>query len=431
MKKQFAGTVALIALVLCFFAVAAEEPAAGGAQEGSTPTLGPVRFFTDKPAAQKGWDAVFAGFKEKTGIEVEMTGYTEIDTYIASIKTGITSRQGPDVFTWWSNFKIADLAAEGLLEDVTDIFDDLGAKYSPGLLKSFTYEDRIYGAPLMINAWIMFYNKPVFESLGLQAPNSWNEFMDVCEALKAQGITPIAFTIDGGWTSFFWFQQILASNYPQAYYDILEGRKSWKSEEVVKTFELWKQFFDRGYFSDPGISLGEELPAMFAKGEVGMSYCGDWFTGFFDTVELKGGEDYSIFVVPPYIESRPKTVIYEVGPLCISANAQNKEAARMFVEYWLSEEGQEAFSRAMGVISANADVPGDFLDPVKKKISAEVFGDKDAELIVRFWEATLETITLPACAAFDKFVLDPASYMEVVEELDRLSSTAWAEHKAK
>ena len=413
---------------------ATETTAASVTEEETTTTealSGPLRLFTDKPGWQTGWDAVFAGFKEKTGVDVEMTGYTEIDTYTAAVKTGIPSNQGPDVFTWWSNYKIADLAKEGLLEDLSPLFEAEKGKYNPGILDSFSYEGAIYGAPVLVASWLMFYNKPVFEQYGLSEPATWDEFMNVCEALKSNGVTPIGFTIGGGWTSFFWFQQIFASNYPDAYYAVCQGEQSWKSEEVKKTFEIWKEMIDKGYFTDPGVDLGNDIPPMFAKGEVAMTYCGDWYTAYFDAIELKGGEDYSMFVIPPYETGRPKTVIYEAGPICISKNAQNKETAKKFIEYWISDEGQRIWSEAMKFVSPNSAVPKDHLDSVKQKISADVFGDPDAELIVRFWEATLETISLPACASFDKFVLAPDTYEDVMEELDQMSSKAWEEFKAK
>jgi len=420
--------------------VVAEEPVEEPAEEPAEPVeeevtedysdLGPLKLFTDKPGWQNGWDAMFAGFKEKTGIDVEMTGYTEIDTYIASVKTGISTQQGPDVFTWWSNYKLEDLAKEGLLADLSGFYEPIEGKYNPGILDSFSYEGKVYGAPVLVASWVMLYNMPVFEQYGLSEPTNWDEFIDVCETLKSNGVTPIALTISGGWTSFFWFQQILASNFPEAYKAVTAGEQSYESEEVEQTFLIWKDMIEKGYFTDPGVDLGEEIPPMFAKGEVAMTYCGDWYTAYFDQIELAGGEDYSIFVIPPKEENVPKTVIFEAGPLCISANASNMKAAELFVEYWLSDEGQQIWSETMNFVSPNADVPTEHLDDVKKKIAVDVFGDPDAQLIVRFWEATLDTISLPACAAFDKFVLNPDSYKEVMAELDKLSNEAWEEFRA-
>ena len=169
----------------------------------------------------------------------------------------------------------------------------------------------------------------------------------------------------------------------------------------------------------------------FAKGTVAMTLCGDWYTSSFDAAGLKGGIDYSIFAIPPAVAGRPTTVIYEAGPICISANASHKAAAQKFLEYWTSVEGQQIWSDTMNFVSANADVSGAKLDVVKKKIAAEIFGNKKVELAGRFWEATLETITLPACVQFDKFALKPADYPAVIDALDKLATEAWAKYKAQ
>lgn len=424
--KSLTRRVVVLAVTLSIAAGTLFMTACQGAQ-----AQGPVKFFTDKPGMQTGWDAVFAGLKAKTGLDVEMTGFTDINTYIAAVKTGIASKEGPDVFTWWSNFKIVDLAKAKLVQDLSGMFSKLKGKYGAGLLASFSYDGKVYGAPASVASWVMIYNKPVFDTYGLSEPKTWDEFMNVCETLKTNGVTPIAFTIEGGWTSFFWFQQLFATNYPTAYLDVCEGRKSWNCEEVTKTFELWKTFFDKGYFTDPGFSLGNEMVPGFAQGKVGMTLCGDWLTASFDAGGLKGGVDYSIFAIPPAVAGRPTTVIYEAGPMCMSANATHKAAAQKFMEYWASAEGQQIWSDTMNYVSANADVSGANLDVVKKKIASDIFGNTSVELAGRFWEATLETITLPACAEFDKFALNPASYPAVIEALDKLSTEAWATYKAQ
>lgn len=393
-------------------------------------SLGPVKFSDGHPSWEDGWNAVIAGFKEQTGIDVETAYFSEMDTFFTSIKTSIVTDKGPDVFTWWSNFKTTDLAKEGLLYDLTSIYDSIPGKYSSGILDAFSYEGKIYGAPFSSSSWVMFYNKAVFEENNLQIPETWDEFISICETLKANGVTPIAFTIGGGWTSFFWFQEIMASNWPDAYYDVCQGKKSWTCDEVKQTFLIWKDMIEKGYFTDPATDLGNEVPSMFAKGEVGMTYCGDWYSAYLDAVELVGETDYSIFIIPPYVEDRPKTVIYETGPVVISENAQNKDAAVLFVEYFLSDEGQELWCETLDFISPNSDVSLE-ISPLKQKIATEVFADKNVELVGRFWEATLETMTMSAGAAFEKFVLDPGSYESVMAEIDELSTAAWAEYESE
>ena len=111
----------------------------------------------------------------------------------------------------------------------------------------------------------------------------------------------------------------------------------------------------------------------------------------------------------------------------MSANAEHKEAAGKFVDFWISPEGQSVWSKAMNFIPANSAVPTDNLDPVKQKIAKEILGDKDVRLKVRFWEATKSEISFGACEKFDKFVLNPDSYLEIMKELEEMARGYWAE----
>ena len=170
---------------------------------------------------------------------------------------------------------------------------------------------------------------------------------------------------------------------------------------------------------------------MLSQDQAGMILIGDWYSDFLNTNELVAGEDYSIFALPPRNPDRPKTVLFEAGPIVVSANTALAEEAEIFVDWWLSVEGQQLWSDTMQYISANSDVDPSNLPPDKQKIAAEVWGDPDAEFIMRFWESTIPTINFPACGYFDKFILDTSSYMTQIEGLQTLSDTAWEEYNAK
>jgi len=387
---------------------------------------GPIKFFNDKPAWQEGWDAVFEAFTEKEGIDIKMTGFTDINAYQAAIKSGISIPKGLDIFTWWTNWKMKELVDPGFAVDLSSFYEPYKDQYPSGLLDCMRFDGKVYGVPLLVASWVMFYNKPVFEKYNLKEPQTWDEFIKLCDTLKANGVTPIGLTIAGGWTSFFWFQQLMVTTDPEAYDAVCKGEKSWESEEVKKTFEVWKGMLEKGYFSDPGIDLGAELPSMFAKGEVAMTYCGDWYLAFFDAAGLKPGVDYSMFAIPPVDPDLNSVVVYELGPIMMSENAENKEAAGKFIDFWLSPEGQSIWSNKMGFISPNAVVSKESLDPVRKKIAKDIWENKDVELKVRFWEATKAEISFGACEKFDKFVLNPNSYLKVMKELEEMAKGYWS-----
>ncbi|GAH64903.1 unnamed protein product, partial [marine sediment metagenome] len=131
--------------------------------------LGPIKFFNDKPVWQDAWDKVFAAFKEKEGIDIEMTGFTVPEAYQAAVKSGIATLKGPDIFTWHTNWKMKELVDAGFAADLTPFYQPYKDQYPADLLgESMTFDGKVYGVPLLVASWIMFYNKPVFEKYGLK-----------------------------------------------------------------------------------------------------------------------------------------------------------------------------------------------------------------------------------------------------------------------
>lgn len=51
---------------------------------------------------------------------------------------------------------------------------------------------KLYGQPAqdVSSVWAVAYNKKVFEKLNLSVPTNYEEFKAVCEAIKADGMTP-------------------------------------------------------------------------------------------------------------------------------------------------------------------------------------------------------------------------------------------------
>ena len=57
----------------------------------------------------------------------------------------------------------------------------------------YTADDgMVYGVPFRLDGKLFFYNKDIFKKEGLEIPKTWDEFIAVCDKLKADGITSIA-----------------------------------------------------------------------------------------------------------------------------------------------------------------------------------------------------------------------------------------------
>lgn len=62
------------------------------------------------------------------------------------------------------------------------------------------------------------YNKQIFEELGLSIPTNYEEFLVLCEKIKASGITPVFMPYKDAWAANIWpaaaFADFVAKNEP-------------------------------------------------------------------------------------------------------------------------------------------------------------------------------------------------------------------------
>jgi multiple sugar transport system substrate-binding protein len=116
--------------------------------------------------------------------------------------TSIAGGQAPDALSLDLIYTPA-FAAAGQLEDLTDwaqgleYFDDL----APSHVNLGTYEDRVYGLPLLVETSIFAWNKGLYEEAGLdpeKAPTSWDEIEANAEAIRALGDDTYGFYFSGG-----------------------------------------------------------------------------------------------------------------------------------------------------------------------------------------------------------------------------------------
>jgi len=99
----------------------------------------------------------------------------------------------------------------------------------------------------------IFYNKDIFQSLGLSPPNNWSEFIEIQEKLKKAGYIPFAGII--AWMA-DWGVDLV---FDQLYYPILDGidlKKEPEREQYLQGYLDWDEIcflHSKGFFtaSDP------------------------------------------------------------------------------------------------------------------------------------------------------------------------------------
>ena len=175
---------------------AATETADNSGAAGEVKTIKLFHRFPDDPANS---------FIEEKVAEYE-AAHSDIDIVITSaqnqpfkekIKTVVGTAEEPDIYYSWAGEFSERFIREGLILDLNPYFDADSA-WKDSLIESqmvnyTTNDGMVYGVPFRLDGKVVAYNRDIFDELGLAVPATWDEFIAVLEAIKADGrYTPLA-----------------------------------------------------------------------------------------------------------------------------------------------------------------------------------------------------------------------------------------------
>lgn len=290
--------------------------------------------------AYGGAEAAFDAFTEKTGIKVE---YVEISTGKALAQ--LQAENGNTTADIWfgggvdSYISATDL---GYLEQyVSPEAEAINPAYSDA--------DGYWTGLALVPAGFLV-NNDVLAEKNLEAPKTWEDLADP----KYKGEIIMASPAISG-----------------TQYAILNGTIQAYGEE--KGWEVWKGINENVDFYAQG---GGEPGPKCAAGEFGIA-----------VLAMTGGT-FAMEAEYPVTAVYPEDMIpWTPAPIAIFKNSQNKDAAKVFVDYFLSKEGQEALREADARIIARGDVA---IPEAIGTVDTEKLIDQDVLLFGSQREALLE-----------------------------------------
>ena len=189
-----------------------------------------------------------------------------------------------------------------------------------------------------------FYNRGIFAEHGLVAPTTYNEFLELCRTLQANGVTPIAFSAMTGWTHMFLGNEFVGTDL--LYHDPDWGQRRNRDEVqfyndvLIRAFEKY-QYIAQNFTGDFLTTLGtwEEVMEVFFNGEAAMHNMGSWFNGIIKSMMDDGTLDIDIgwFPTPGDYHNNVVAAFLQEG-FAISATTEHPEIAKDFVTFIFTDE---------------------------------------------------------------------------------------------
>ena len=119
------------------------------------------------------------------------------------LKTRFIREDAPDIIGIGGDVNFSNFIDSDMLMDISDYegLDSIKQAYLDiDKALEFVPEDGVYAVPYVANAAGVLYNRAMFEEYGWEIPETWDEFIALCEQIQSEGIQPLYFGFKDTWT---------------------------------------------------------------------------------------------------------------------------------------------------------------------------------------------------------------------------------------
>ena len=341
------------------------------------------QFATAGPtAAGPAMDSLIAQCEEaQPGVKILRTVVPSIgirETY----RLAASANKVPDLaYTWPAASVLASYARNGALAPLDPYQQQYGWEWLNDFYKGrSSYQGELYGLPLEQDLVGVYYNKDIFEELGLSVPTTYQEFLTVAEAIKEAGYTPIAFGNRDRWPATNTLSLIMGLTAGRAKEEaVLFGDANWTDPEFVTAAETFMDWVNRGYFPKGFNGVGyDEANSLFTLGRAAMNITGTWVI---QDIARDATFDVGVFMLPPISEGVPAGTMWGEGSqwqIAASASQEVQDAAAAFLNCIVAPDKRQTW------------VEKGFLVPIGTT-PEELSGWEAPQLVKNFYQEGLQT----------------------------------------
>jgi raffinose/stachyose/melibiose transport system substrate-binding protein len=291
------------------------------------------------------------------------------------VKTRLSTGDMTDIFQYNSGSLFQALAPSQTLVPVTG--EDFVERLDESYVESVTADGEVYGVPFQTGmGGGVLYNRAIYEELGLEVPQTWDEFMDNNAAIQEAGKVPVIQTYQDTWTSQLFvlgdFHNVVQEEPDFAEQYTAGEAKFADTEAAQRGFEHLQAVQEAGYVNEDFASATyQEGLQMLATGE-GAHY--PMLTFAVPEIAAQFPDelgDVGFFALPGEDASSNGLTLWAPSSIYIpqSTPEEEIEAAKDFMAFVASPEGcdvmTEAISPSGPYLVEGCELPDDVPQAVK------------------------------------------------------------------
>ena len=260
------------------------------------------------------------------------------------LKTRFIREDYPDIIGIGGDINYSYFVDSGILADLSD-YEGL-SDIIEGL--EFVPTEGTYGLPYVANAAGVLYNKDMFAEHGWEIPQTWDEFISLCEEIQNEGIQPLYFGYKDTWTCLAPWNALAVGLAPSDVCQQVNKGETTFSKEYPQVAEKMLELLNYGEDGPFGYGYNDACTA-FANGESAMYTIGSYAIPQIKSVN----PDMNIgsFVMPAN-DSEEDNVLNSGVDLqfCVMDACENKEAAYEVLDFLMDHDSIQSYLDAQNAV---------------------------------------------------------------------------------
>lgn len=348
-------------------------------------------------------------------VKIEASYSPPVAEYIQTLQTQVLSGTAPDVFLVAAENKtnlidgghVVDLSGEDFIENVAafnmDTYGRDGAQYG-----------------LSLSSWAAgyAYNKDLLAEVGAtEIPETWDEFLDLCQDLKDAGITPFLESVDQMPTTVSAMIGAKSSTMETSLDDEIFSGESSFEDQWTGVLEEYNRLYTEELVSPDVVALdGDMVRDEFAAGRVAIINAGPWIIG--PVKEAAPDMDWSFGKIPGLDGGTPYVAGAAAPGYAINSASDeaHQEAAKVFLRWLASPEGVEIAQAQTNDVTVTSDFDPP-VDPIFEPLAASI---RDGQLYLPMiaWQRSEDVLNVEAVAQIQRMIQGQVTPQQVAEALD-------------
>lgn len=331
----------------------------GGCGEEASSDCAEVEMVCYKPEAVKAFEKIEARFNE-THDDIHLT-ISSPNEAMTVLKTRFIREDYPDIIgiggdSNYSNFLDADLFLD--ISELEELEQVKKSYLQMDKELEFVPQEGAYALPYAANAAGVLYNKEMFQKYGWEIPETWEEFMTLCNEIQSCGIQPLYFGFKDTWTCLAPWNALAVGLADSDICSQVNREETTFKEAYRETAEKIKALLPYAEENPYAYSYNDACTA-FARGESAMYPIGSYAIPQIKSVNPDMKIDSFVF---PANDSEKENVLNSGIDLqfCVMKNTEQKEAVYEVLRFLYEDEVIQIYLEDQGGIACKE---GDFSIP--------------------------------------------------------------------